>query len=98
MIVNFSGPRSFILIQDPEIVQDIYVKYNKFYNKSGRIKDQFYDLAGESIFMIESNEVWSQKRKHLTAAFYKDKMINMLETIIDLSYDQIQQWKKEYAG
>ena len=48
--------------------------------------------------MIESNEVWSQKRKHLTAAFYKDKMINMLETIIDLSYDQIQEWKKEYAG
>ena len=94
MVMSFPGPRPLLLIQDPEIVQDIYVKYNKFFNKSGRIKNLNYDLFGDGIiFMTESNELWSQKRKHLSAAFYKDKMISMLEIIIDLSYDKIQEWK-----
>ena len=71
------------MVNDPAIVQDIYVKYNKYFDKRGRSKDQFKDFFGEGVFLLESNEMWREKRKHLTAAFYKEKMIAMLDTIAE---------------
>ena len=57
-----------------------------------------YDLFGEGLLLIESNEMWREKRKHLSAAFYKEKMIAMLDTITDIAFERITQWKKDYAG
>ena len=94
----FTGPEPQLMINDPTIVQDIYVKYNKYFDKSGRTKNTLYDLFGEGLLLIESNETWREKRKHLSAAFYKEKMITMLDTVKELTYDKIIQWKKEYEG
>ncbi len=76
----------------------MYVKYNKYFDKGGRSKTQLYDLFGDGILIIESNELWSQKRKHMSVAFYKEKMVSMLNSITDLSFDRIAQWKRDYAG
>ena len=87
-----------IFVSSPEIAQDIYVKYNKFFDKGGRVKDQTIDLFGNSVLLMNSDEKWATKRKHLSSAFYKDKMIKMLHKIIYLTQSRVEEWKKEYAN
>jgi cytochrome P450 len=57
-----------------------------------------YDLFGDSILLSGSDENWNQRRKHLSAAFYKEKMAKMLNMIIDLTHDKVEEWKRDYAG
>jgi cytochrome P450 len=44
-----------------------------------------------------SDEKWAQKRKHLSAAFYKDKINDMLAIIIRITNQQVPVWKRDYA-
>ena len=76
----------------------LYVTYNKYFDKGGRSKKQLQDLFGDGIVLIESNELWREKRKHLSAAFYKEKMIAMLDSISELAFDRVSEWKRDYAG
>jgi cytochrome P450 len=41
--------------------------------------------------------VWAVKRKHISAAFYKDKISQMLKMIINVTHDRVEQWKKEHV-
>ena len=34
----------------------------------------------------------------MSVAFYKDKMVSLLDTVADLSFDRITEWKRDYAG
>jgi len=43
-------------------------------------------LFRNSILFEKSNESWAAKRKHLSAAFYKDKMTLMLNIVIDMTH------------
>ena len=54
-------------------------------------------LTGNSILVTPSNELWAIKRKHLSAAFYKDKMTPMLGMIIGLTNESIQKLKIEHV-
>ncbi len=49
IILFFYGNRPNVFITDEKIVNDIYVKHNKYFNKNGRIKQQMRDLMGNSI-------------------------------------------------
>ena len=47
---------------------------------------------GESILLSESNSDWSNKRKVLSTAFYKDKLIKMIEIIKELLKEVVIDW------
>ena len=66
------------MIQDPEMVNELYVAKNKYFDKSDKFYRIWHMLFGESILMTKSNELWAVKRKHISTAFYKDKMFGML--------------------
>ena len=70
------------MIQDPEMVNELYVTKNKYFDKGDKFYRIWHMLFGESILMTKSNELWSIKRKHISTAFYKDKMFAMLLMII----------------
>ena len=53
---------------------------------------------GDSILFSKSDDIWREKRKHLSAAFYKDKMIQMLDSVANLTIDRVEKWKSEYVG
>ena len=89
LILHFQGSHNQLFVTDPAMVQDIYVRYNRYFDKSGRFKNLLYDFFGNGLLFIESNELWREKRKHLSAAFYKEKMIAMLETVTELTYERI---------
>ena len=74
------------------MVEDILVKNNKFLSKADYLKKIFYPLMGESILMAESSELWSNKRKVLSASFYKDKLLKMIELTRDVIKETMIQW------
>jgi hypothetical protein len=70
------------VIKDPELVSEIYGPKNKYTEKDGFIHNYLKELIGDSIVFSPSNDLWKEKRKKLSLAFYKDKMIKMLEIMI----------------
>jgi cytochrome P450 len=97
IVLAFQGVESVLAIHDPEVVNEIYVTKNKFVDKADKLSRILRSVCGDSILFSPSDEKWAQKRKHLSAAFYKDKINEMLGTIIRITNQQVQVWKRENA-
>ena len=59
--------------------------------------DLFIPLIGESILFSPSNEKWSKRRKILSSAFYKDKVIFMVEQVKNVLIDKVQYWEETFV-
>ena len=57
----------------------MYTTKNKYFDKHPLIRDVSYILTGDSILFAETNEAWRASRKALTPAFYKGKLVSMME-------------------
>ena len=57
------------------------MKCNKYIDKDEFIKNIFYPLMGESILLSGSTHEWSSKRKVLATAFYKEKLLKMIDLV-----------------
>ena len=55
------------------------VSKNHLIDKSGSIADSMKNFLGESFLFSQGDEKWQKKRKGLAHAFFKDKLIVMLE-------------------
>ena len=58
--------------------------------KSSKFQRMLAPLTGKSILVVKSDEVWAAKRKHLGAAFYKEKLNPMMCTIIDVTFRTVE--------
>lgn len=74
ILLDFRNQEGGIVFSDPDMVNDIYITKNKYFDKHPRSKKVLQVLVGESILFAKSDELWAKKRKNLSAAFYKDKM------------------------
>jgi cytochrome P450 len=52
---------------------------------------------GDSILMSASNTDWSNKRKSLSQAFYKDKLLKMLEIVKECMREKVREWREKYV-
>jgi cytochrome P450 len=95
---NFYGPVPVLVINDPDIVNEIYVTKNKYVDKSEKFGRVIRRLFGDSILFSPSDEKWAEKRKHLSSAFYKDKLSQMMERIVMITNQQVHSWRDKYAG
>ena len=95
MHVTFTTPVGDLWVTDPELVNEIYVQQNKFFDKYPKYKRVWQDFSGDSIVFHPSNELWAAKRKHLSAAFYKDKLAPMLGMIMENTVETINNIKKD---
>ncbi len=50
-------------------------------------------IFGQSILFSPSDDDWQQKRKRLSAAFYKDKLTPMMRTVVKFGLEKINEWK-----
>ena len=85
ILVEFASPRGLLVITDPEMVQELYFHKNQHMEKSSKFKRVVRSMTGDSILFDKSDAVWAEKRKHLATAFYKDKLIPMMETVIKVT-------------
>jgi cytochrome P450 len=60
--------------------------------------DLFKQCLGESILLQRSNELWSAKRKSLSAAFYRDKLTKMMDIIRNCVCSYAIFMEKEYLA
>ncbi len=93
IFIDFRAPHGVLMIQDPIFLNELYVSKNKFFDKHDKPKRVYSSFIGNSILFDKSNELWSTKRKHLSAAFYKEKMTSMLKTIMSMTNDRVSEWK-----
>ena len=64
---------------DPKVVESMYTTKNKYFDKHPLIRDLSFELTGDSILFAETNQKWRESRKALTPAFFKGKLISMME-------------------
>ena len=76
------------------MVNELYITKNKYFEKEDKLKKVFLQFFGNSILFDKSNELWATKRKHLSSAFYKDKMTGMLQMIIAITSKRVGEWKE----
>ena len=91
-------PRGLIVVTDPAYVDELYIAKNKFFDKADKEGRVYYRWFGDSIFHAKSGKVWQEQRKHLAAAFYKEKMNMMIRIIIGVANTKVQEWKRNYEG
>ena len=82
-----------LIVADPNIAQDLYTTKNMFYDKTGSFEAIFSNLLGRSFLFSEADEHWKAKRKACAHAFYKSRLVNMLETLKDKIEASINEWK-----
>ena len=54
-------------------------------------------LMGKSILFEESTEFWNTKRKKMSVAFYKDKLIKMVDIVRDCMREKVKELRTKYA-
>lgn len=88
MLVNYGGDLN-LFIADPEIVQEMLGRKNALIDKTGQHKGIFQNLFGNSFLFSKSDEAWKSKRKSVAHAFYKDRLVHMLD-ILKTKVSEIQ--------
>ncbi|CDW89796.1 cytochrome family subfamily polypeptide 55 precursor [Stylonychia lemnae] len=74
-VIDFRYPRGILVISDPDFVFESYTTKNKYFDRFPRCLQLKQAL----------------KRKHLSSAFYKDKMQLQLNSIISTTFDIVQE-------
>jgi len=65
----------------PKVVEALYTVNSKYLSKHDLSRDILYPLFGRSILLAESTPEWSARRKAIAPAFYKGKLVKMLEIV-----------------
>lgn len=79
VLLFFLNHQPFLNIACPKIVEDMYTKQNKYFDKHELIRELTRRLTGDSILFADTNETWRNRRKALAPTFYKGKLVNMVE-------------------
>lgn len=81
--------RGILVVSDHRYVDDLYLGKNKFFDKAskeGRVYNRWF---GDSIFYASSGQAWQEQRKHVAAAFYRDKMQLLLKATMTVANDRV---------
>jgi len=70
-----------LAVSDPDMVKDLFGAKNSITDKDGMMETMFKDSIGESFVFSRGDESWKAKRKACAHAFYKERLILMLETL-----------------
>ena len=94
-VVYNLGANVHLMISDPEVAQELLGSKNNIFDKNGINMGWSQKLMGQSFLFSPANESWKAKRKATAHAFYKDRLVNMIECIKDKLGDACQTWVKQ---
>ena len=81
-----------VLLSDPEVVQEFMVTKNNLVEKNAALAAAVKNILGDGFIFSVTDETWKRKRKGIAHAFYKDKLIVMLEKLKDYTIQTQQLW------
>ena len=81
-----------MMVQDPEIVQELMGRQNANTEKNDFVYNLVWNLLGESFVMTEATPEWKKKRQICGQAFYKDKLIAMTQVMREKTQAKIDHW------
>jgi cytochrome P450 len=88
--------RPLLLINSAEYLQDIYVNKNQFVDKDYGRGHESEPVLGESIFFASSHDPKThERRKALSGAFFKSKLLPMTKVIREVTLKVIKNWQKD---
>ena len=70
---------SCVMVCDAKVVEAMYTSKNSFFSKHPIVKDLEQCLIGDSILFAETSLEWKQARKAIAPAFYKGKLVGLIE-------------------
>ena len=70
-----------LVVNDPQVVMDLFITKNKHFDKMSRTQLLFSDLMGNTFLFSPGDQVWKAKRKAVAHAFYKEKIVHMTEIL-----------------
>ena len=91
VIMNF-GTNITLYVADPDVLQDLYVTKNSFFDKTGHLAKVWKGILGHSFLFSRADAVWKAKRKACAHAFYKERMIYLLDVLKMKIGDWCEQW------
>ena len=65
----------------------MYGAKNAIYDKTGEYEAFFKNLFGNSFFFSKGDDIWKKKRRASAHAFYKDRLVHMLDALKDKVFD-----------
>ena len=86
-----------LFIADPDMVHEIFITKNKFFDKHHSLREAFYPMTGQSILFDRSTAEWQTRRKVVSAAFYKEKLQKMTLLIKQVTKQTLAEWREEFA-
>ena len=77
------------------MIQDIFSTKNKIVDKTGHFQQAFEDVAPNTFVFQIGDEDYAKKRKACAHAFYKDRLMCMLEVLKEKLHNAINTWQAE---
>ena len=98
VVVANLGGNVFLYVADPEMMLDLFVKKNTIFDKTGNFRGIFSRLFGDAIAFRHADEVWKAQRKACAHAFYKERIVHMLEVLKDKIEEDCERWAAEIVA
>ena len=70
-----------LFLQDPVMMEDFLIHKAKYVDKENSAHELFYPLLGDATLFLKTNKDWEEKRKGLSIAFFKTKLLLMVGKI-----------------
>lgn len=94
----FADSDPMLHISDPKIVQDLYTTNNKFFDKHPIVRTAALRLLGNSILFADTNEEWKKRRTAFSPAFYKGKLVKMVDIAKECVRKTVGKWRTITGG
>ena len=82
---------------DADVVQEMMTTKNALIDKTGVLEGLWSNLLGKSFVFSKTDDVWKKKRKGLSHAFYKDKLVVLLQTLQHYVHAAQKDWLDSIA-
>ena len=73
----------------------MYSTKNQLVDKTDMLRIMFKNFYGESFLFSKTDENWKAKRKATAHAFYRERMVNMLEVLKEKIGEACDNWSKQ---
>jgi cytochrome P450 len=89
------GPKTMVGMAHPDAIEHVLVK-----NRANYVKGDTYDsirpLTGEGLLTLEG-EAWKKRRRLAQPAFHREKLNELVETMVAVTADALGAWKTQFA-